>query len=59
MYPDVSEELPGVELESGEQDFQTVTDESKPNFRDLAGAALHNAGIDTNAMIPNAQGRHA
>ena len=59
VYPDVSAELPGVELESEERDFQTVTDKPEPNFLNLAGAALHNAGIDTNAMIPNAQGRHA
>jgi hypothetical protein len=55
VYPDVSAELPGVELESEEQDFQTLTDEPEPNFRDLAGAALHNAGIDANEMIWNAQ----
>ena len=55
VYPDVSAELPGVELESEERDFQTVTDEPEPDFRDLAGAALHNAGIDANEMIRNAQ----
>ena len=61
MYPDVSAELPGVELESEERDFQTVTDEPKPDFRDLAGMALHNAGINANEMIRNAQaqGEHA
>ena len=61
MYPDVSAELPGVELESEERDFPTVTDKPEPDFRDLAGAALHNAGIDTNEMIRNAQaqGEHA
>ncbi len=46
MYLDVSAELPGVELESEGQDFQTVTDKPEPDFRDLAGAALHNAGIN-------------
>ncbi len=56
MYPDVSAELPGVELESEECDYQTVTDKPEPDFRDLAGAALHNAGIDANEMIRNAQG---
>ena len=59
VYPDVSAELPGVELESEERDFQTVTDKPEPDFRDLAGAALHNAGIDANEMIRNAQGEHA
>ncbi len=56
MYPDISTELPGVELEAEEREYQTITDESEPDFRDLAGAALHNAGIDTNAMIRDAQG---
>jgi len=58
VYPDVSAELPGVLLESEERDFQTIVDEPEPDFRDLAGAALHNAGIDTNEMIRNAQDAH-
>ena len=58
VYPDVSAELPGVLLESEECDFQTIVDEPEPDFRDLAGAALHNDGIDTNEMIRNAQGAH-
>ena len=56
VYPDVSAELPGVELEVEERDFQTIEDEPEPDFRDLARAALHNAGIDANSMIQNAQG---
>ncbi len=56
MYPDVSAELPGVELEAEERDYQTITDEPELDFRDLAGAALHNAGIDTNAIIWNTHG---
>jgi len=56
VYPDVSAELPGVELEAEECEYQTIMDEPEPDFRDLAGTALHNAGIDTNAMIRNAQG---
>ena len=56
VYPDVSAELQGVELEAEEREYQTITDEPEPDFRDLAGAALHNAGIDTNAMIRDAQG---
>ena len=47
-----------MELESEERDFQTIMDEPKPDFRDLAGAALHNVGIDANEMIRNAQGAH-
>ncbi len=58
VYPDVSAELPGVELESEERDFQTIMDELEPDFRDLAGAALHNAGIDANEMIRNPQDAH-
>jgi hypothetical protein len=56
VYPDVSAELPGVELEAEERDYQTIVDEPEPDFRDLAGAALHNAGIDANTMIWDAQG---
>ena len=56
MYPDVSAELPVVELEAEEREYQTIMDEPEPDFRDLAGTALYNAGIDTNAMIQNAQG---
>ncbi len=59
VYPDVSAELPGVELESEERDFQSIMDEPEPDFRDLAEAALHNAGINANEMIRNAQGAHA
>jgi hypothetical protein len=46
VYPDISAELPGVLLEEQEQDFQTLTEEPGANFRDLAGEALHDAGID-------------
>ena len=56
VYPDVSAELPGVELEVEEHDYQTIADEPEPDFRNLAGAGLHNAGIDANAMIWNARG---
>jgi hypothetical protein len=56
VYPDISAELPGVELEAEEREYQTITDEPEPDFWDLARAALHNAGIDTNAMIWDAQG---
>jgi hypothetical protein len=59
VYPDVSAELPGVELEAEERDYQTIVDEPEPDFRDLAGAALHNAGIDANSMIQKAQGGNA
>jgi hypothetical protein len=58
VYPDVSAELPGVELEPEERNFQTIMDEPEPDFRDLAGAALHNTGIVSNEMIRNAQGAH-
>ena len=51
VYPDVSAELPGVLLEEQEQDFQPLTDEPEPDFRDLAGDALYNAGIDTDEAL--------
>ena len=45
-YPEVSAELPGVLLESEDnEDFQVVTDEPSPDFEDLAAMALDNAGI--------------
>ena len=46
-FPDISTELPGVTLEEEEYDFQVVTDKPKPDFEDLADAALDNAGIGT------------
>ncbi len=51
LYPDISAELPGVELEEEEREFQTILDEPEPDFWDMAVAALHNAGIDGNEMI--------
>ncbi len=51
VYPDISAALPGVLLEKQEQDFQAVTDESEPDFRDLAGDALYNAGIDADKAL--------
>jgi hypothetical protein len=56
VYPDVSAELPGVELEVEEDDYQTIADKPEPDFRNLARAALHNAGIDAIVMIRNARG---
>jgi hypothetical protein len=50
-FPDISAELPGVELESEERDFTPVMDEPEEDFCDLAKAALHNAGIDANQRI--------
>ena len=51
VYPYVSAELPGVALEEQERNFQTITEEPEPDFRDLAEAALHNAGIDADATL--------
>ena len=50
-YPDISAELPGVALAIEEHDFTPVTDEPEDNFRDLAGAALHNASINADQWI--------
>jgi hypothetical protein len=45
-YPNISAELPGVELESKEVDYTAVTNEPVPNFEQLAATALNNAGIN-------------
>jgi len=50
-YLDISAELPGVELDEEEREFQTILDEPEPDFRDMATAALHNAGIDSDKTI--------
>jgi hypothetical protein len=50
-YPDISAELPDVELEEEERRFQMILDKLEPDFRDMAVAALHNAGIDGNETI--------
>ena len=46
VYLDISAELPGVALKEQECDFQTLTEEPKPNFRDSAEVTLHNTGIN-------------
>jgi hypothetical protein len=56
-YPNISAELPGVELEAEEREFQTILDEPKTDFWDMAAAALHNAGIDDNKAIQAGQAR--
>jgi hypothetical protein len=57
--PEISAELPGVELEEEEPDFTPVTDEPEADFCDLAGAALHNAGINADDCIRAALGAAA
>ena len=59
LYPDISAELPGVELEEDECNYQTTTDKPKAEFHDLAGSALHNAGINADNMLCAAQARVA
>ena len=56
-YPDISAELPGVELDKEEREFQTILDEPEPDFRDMAAAALHNAGIDGDKKIQAGRAR--
>jgi hypothetical protein len=56
-YPDISAELPGVEVEEEEKDFQTILDEPEPDFRDTAAAALHNAGIDGDETMRTGRAR--
>ncbi len=58
-YPKISAELPGVELEEEERDFTPVTDEPEADFCKLAGAALHNAGINADNCIRAALGATA
>ena len=54
-YPNISAELPGVELEEEERRFQMILDKPEPDFWDMATAALHNAGIDGNETIQAGQ----
>ena len=48
-FPELSAQLPGVPLECDEDDeaFEVITDKPKPDFVDLAAAALDNANKDT------------
>jgi hypothetical protein len=39
-YPDISAELPGVELKSKEVNYAAVTDNPVPDFKQLAATAL-------------------
>jgi hypothetical protein len=50
-YPDVSVDLPGVELEYKDKDFQVVTNEPIPDFAELATTALDNAGINPDKLF--------
>ena len=54
VFPDISAELPGGELEAEEQDCAPVLDEPETDFRELAEAALQNAGINSNDRIRTA-----
>jgi hypothetical protein len=47
-YPDVSADLPGVELEYKDKDSQVMTNEPVPDYAELAAMALDNAGINPN-----------
>ena len=44
-----------MELETEEQDYAPVLDEPETDFRELAEAALHNAGINANDWIQTAR----
>ncbi len=46
-YPNVSAEMPGVELKEEKNNFQVVSDDPEPDFAALVAAALDNAGILT------------
>jgi hypothetical protein len=51
VYPDISAELPGVELETEEEDYAPVSDEPETDFRELAEVALHNVGINADDWV--------
>ncbi len=51
IYPDISAELPGVELEEDKGAYQTVTNKPEEKFRDMAAVALNNTGIDPDARL--------
>jgi hypothetical protein len=55
VYPDVSAKLPGVEFKAEKRDFAPMSDEPEADFRELAAAALHNAGINTEKQLGAAQ----
>jgi hypothetical protein len=48
-YPDISAELPGVELTSKDDDYPAITEEPEADFKYLAVAAID--GIDTVAWL--------
>jgi hypothetical protein len=50
-YLDVSADLPGVELEYKDKDFQVVTSEPIRDFAELAATALDNAGINPDKRL--------
>ncbi len=54
-YPNISAKLPGVELESEEENFQVVMDEPAPDFADLAAMVLENAKIDPDERLRQAR----
>jgi hypothetical protein len=54
-YPDISTELPVVELTSKEDDYPAITEEPEADFQHLSAAALDNAGINTVARLCTAR----
>ena len=46
-----------MELDKEEREFQTILDKPEPDFRDMAAAALHNAGIDGDKKIQAGRAR--
>jgi hypothetical protein len=49
--PNISAELPGVELTSKEDDYPAILEEPEVDFQHLAAAAPDNAGINTVAQL--------
>jgi hypothetical protein len=56
-FPDISAEIPGVELERElvTEPTTALEDEAEPEFAEQAGAALENAGIDVAEQIRRGQ----
>jgi hypothetical protein len=51
VYPDISAELPGLDLEEDEQEYQMVTDKPRTRFLESRRRSLHNAGINAEDML--------
>ncbi len=51
IYPDISAELPGVELEEDKGAYQVITNKPEDELRDMAAVVLDNVGINPDARL--------